>query len=449
MRGMAVWFLLFALPLMCQRFPMKYLGELGHLSPGQRSGPARAVEEGVVELTGKGWSVRFGVTGGVGWSELYTADFDADGQQDFLIGEHFPGCGQCISFTNVTVLLFDKAGRPVPWHFGTYLPDDPLLKNAQFPYLPVWVIDADRDGRAEFVVTDCKRDRGDGMSGVYAARDGRLTLRRDEAHMATYRRITGLSESRPWVAEELLPGYGEPFEGRIEELLGDGVGVEDGQKIRIAGRSSANWPSMAIIESPDSRSIKMEGGWDALMHAIRNGFPVRRLGDSGWIVVDATAPVVRANAVVEFDIAGISRARAVTEREEDGCIVLRLSNSSRRRCGNSWNRNSGGTIEQLLPDGVTIRTSHTAMHHTVTGETRYERPPGATRMTGMAEIGDFEITQWGPNFFALHSGRGQLIASGVRLDAPGELVDAAADGLLMLQGNQLVTLRGRLRWRRE
>jgi hypothetical protein len=42
-------------------------------------------------------------------------------------------------------------------------------------------------------------------------------------------------------------------------------------------------------------------------------------------------------------------------------------------------------------------------------------------MIGMVEIGDFELTQWGPKFFALHSQRGELIASRVRLDVDGEL----------------------------
>lgn len=431
-----------------QRFPMKYLGELGHLRAGQRIGPARAVEEGVVRLEGKGWSATIGVTGGVGWTELYTADFDADGQADFLFGEHFPGCGQCIDYTTVTVLLFDKAGRPTPWMFGTYLPRGPGFESPGLPYLPVLAMDADRDGRAEFVVTDCKRHQESGISGVYEARDGRLALRRDEVLMSAYRRVTGLPDIRPWSAEALLPGYGDGMDGPIEELWGHGIGVEGGEGIRIAGVTGNGWPAKVIADGPNKRTISMDGGWDAVLDAMRNGFSVKRFGDSGWLAVDGSTVVDRANVGVSLDVAGVSRAPLKVVPADGGCMLILHGDSSLMRCKNAWTRSSGGKLEEFLPDGLTIRTSHTAMQRTVIFETRYARPPGATRMTGMAEVGDFELTQWGPKFFALHSSRGELIASRVRLDVDGVLAFTHA-GIVLLQGNELVTLRGRLRWRRE
>lgn len=393
-----------------QRFPMKFVGELGHLSVGQRMGPARAQAEGVVQITGTAWKVTIGVTGGIGWTELFTADFDADGRMDYLIAEHLSGCGHCIGFTTVTVLLFDGRGRPAPWQFGAYLPRGPGFENATFPFLPVRVTDTDRDGRAEFVVTDCKQYQEEIVSGVYEAREGRL---------------------RPRGVAELLPGYGGALDGRIEEILGDGIGMDGEAEIRIAGQRGKGWPKQVITDTPNGREIDMYGGWDKMLSAMRNGFPVKRLGDSGWLLVDGTASADRANVVVDLEVAGVSRARITPVAPKGG-----------------WTRSNGGTLEELLPDGVTIRTSHMAMQHTVTGETRYARPPGARRLTGMVELGDFELTEWGPGFFALHSGRGELISSRVRLAVEGELA-VTQEGIMLLRGSESITVRGRLRWRRE
>jgi hypothetical protein len=92
-------------------------------------------------------------------------------------------------------------------------------------------------------------------------------------------------------------------------------------------------------------------------------------------------------------------------------------------CGAAPAVGNGGSVEELFADGVTIRTSHTAMRHTETGATRYERPPG---------------------LLALHAEDRRLVASRVELDVAGSLL-FVADGLVF----EGVTVKGGLRWRRE
>lgn len=77
----------------------------------------------------------------MGVTHLWSADFDHDGQLDYLIARHFGLGGSCPKRASVLLLLFDELGRPVPWKFET--PD------------PVAVFDADHDGIAEFVAAPC------------------------------------------------------------------------------------------------------------------------------------------------------------------------------------------------------------------------------------------------------------------------------------------------------
>jgi hypothetical protein len=137
-------------------------------------------------------------------------------------------------------------------------------------------------------------------------------------------------------------------------------------------------------------------------------------------------------------------ARTTNPLRAVACVASTYGDWWLRRCAGRWERRRGGTVEELLADGVTVRSSQTAMRNTVTGETRYERPPGARRIMGMARWGEFELTQWGPGFFALHAEDGRLVASRVELDVAGSLL-FVADGLVF----EGVTVKGGLRWRRE
>ena len=125
------WRLIFVLltetALAQPRFPMRYLGEVGHLgTPGNPrsaslgfasvhadNGGGHLRVQGL-DAGGKAWRVRMPIDGsGGGFTEVFTADFDANGRPDLLFADHFTGVGKCIDTLRLTVLLFDEAGRPV------------------------------------------------------------------------------------------------------------------------------------------------------------------------------------------------------------------------------------------------------------------------------------------------------------------------------------------------
>jgi hypothetical protein len=89
--------------------------------------------------------------------------------------------------------------------------------------------------------------------------------------------------------------------------------------------------------------------------------------------------------------------------------------------GTPKNARALGMTGELLEDGVTVRISHTAMGHTVTGETRYAPPPGARRLTGLETVGDFVVTQWDAGRLALHSSDGTLLHADVASPGSGRL----------------------------
>lgn len=339
-----------------QPFPMRYLGELGHLAAGERIGPAAGVAEGVVRLAGPGWRYTRGVTGGIGWTTLYTADFDADGQADFLLADHFPGVGRCVNAASVTVVLFDRTGRPLLRELETYLP---RTVGDEFPYTPIVV--RRRQGRAEFVTTGC-----DGkQTGVWRA----------EVPAAP---VVGSPETGGWLDES---------------------------------------PRTVVVERRGEREIESAAPWHLLLEIWRSGWPSARSGDV--LYVDARGASRAGEVKVEFHVA--------SSTPEPGPAPAPTG--------------------RILEDGVTVRTSHTAMGHTVMGETRYTPPPGARRLTGIGTVGDFEVTQWAGGRLALHSGDGECLFPDVTAPTRGRLL-AGGDGLVFLDGDRAVRLRGRLRWRR-
>lgn len=381
-----------------QQMKMQYLGELGHLQKGERVGPATGVTDGVVRMAGRGWSVTMGAAGGIGWTELYTADFDGDGQRDYLVGQHLPGVGSCVTATSVLVLVFDAGGRPVPLPIETFLPHSSSFLNGSFPFLPVWVMDRNRDGRAEFETTTCSRENGEGKGRVYVA--GRDTL----------------------------PGYGQAAEEMLEELTAAHVGA-------------------VIWEGRTERRIDAEHGHALLVEAMAKGYPVRRLGDSGWVWVDARREGQARDVRVEFVVAKQDSAGSRAMQTPEACSLLTDGESTLIRCVDRWRRTSGGTVEELLTDGVTVRTSHMAMQHTVTVETRYARPPGGGWLMGMATIGDYDLTQWGPGRFALHTRDGELVAARVEVPVQGELA-FGGDGIVLVGARgELTRVRGGIQWR--
>lgn len=185
------------------QFPMKYLGEVGHLEERQvlDLGVAQARLDDDLVVEGKQWHVRIARMGGMGWTTVWSADFDANGKMDLLIAGHFPGVGRCIDTLEVSVVLFREDGIPEVWKVWTTLPD-----HTRFPYVPIVVRDLNGDGRAEFVTTSCERvDPPEGfgerysLTGVFEARNAELvanTGAKIEAYTRIVKRVLGLRELR-------------------------------------------------------------------------------------------------------------------------------------------------------------------------------------------------------------------------------------------------------------
>jgi hypothetical protein len=162
-------------------FPMEFGAEIGPQSHGSRielAGglavePDGEVANGIARITGVArnghrWNFHQPVNQKKpGWTSLWTADFDADGQRDLLIASTKPEGGVCPQMVTITIVLFDGAGRPVPHVLETLLPGAMAFPLAQFwlpslpgpkgpPYWPIHITDANGDGRAEFAPITCE-----------------------------------------------------------------------------------------------------------------------------------------------------------------------------------------------------------------------------------------------------------------------------------------------------
>ena len=108
------------------RFEMRYLGEVGHLGGLDRRtsvnlGMAQvfAEPEGDLRLegqdtAGKTWRVWIGPTGGIGGTDVWSADFDRNGRQDLLIAAYFPANGRCVDerrFTRSCLMIVAGQSR--------------------------------------------------------------------------------------------------------------------------------------------------------------------------------------------------------------------------------------------------------------------------------------------------------------------------------------------------
>lgn len=205
---LALWLITESLGITQPRFSMRYLDDVGNLGNRFAGEKRRSIDVGFARVTtdrnsgrlrvkgtdlhGNAWRVELDQVGGIGWTEVWSADFDANRKSDLLFAAHFPGNGRCIDAVNLTFLLFDEDGRPNQYELPTRLPD-----TARFPYVPVIVRDLNHDGRAEFITTDCGRvDPPEGfgerrwVSGVYEAQNARLVTVRG-ADLRPYLRIAG------------------------------------------------------------------------------------------------------------------------------------------------------------------------------------------------------------------------------------------------------------------
>jgi hypothetical protein len=143
--------------------PMRYLGEVGDL--GTESDPRKSVDFGTAKASAtehgvlfhgsddhaSPWRAGVPVIGGVGWTDVWRADFDANGRQDLMIAATFPANGRCLSPVTITFLMFDSQGRPVPWTIDTF-----LLNIAGVGKMPAILRDINRNRRPELIATGCE-----------------------------------------------------------------------------------------------------------------------------------------------------------------------------------------------------------------------------------------------------------------------------------------------------
>ncbi len=168
---------------------MRYLGEIGHLNTDSdrrtsvQLGIARAVRtESGIRLDGqddeaKVWSASIPIEGGIGWTDVWIADFDGNSRQDFLIASFFPANGRCVDAIHLTFLMTDSDGRPVPWSIETHWP-----KAVGEGKKPALLVDENHNGRAELIATECeyaagvRADENRRIAGIYEAKDAHWEL---------------------------------------------------------------------------------------------------------------------------------------------------------------------------------------------------------------------------------------------------------------------------------
>jgi hypothetical protein len=470
-----------------QELPLRYAGEIGHMRPGERKSLGTSLvarlegkEGDPVRIDGqdrhgKPWRLDYSPTGGVGFTTVWTADFNADGQPDVLIESLFPGLGACVDAATVTLLLFDENGRPNPWPMETMLPH--RTRSEEFPFKPVYAVDVNRNGRAEFILTDCSREKGYSISGVYEAGTAGDLAVVQNANLTAYRRIAGglpIRSVSDWAEPRARLMNAPPV--TLTGLDSEGIGCDvncrnpvENETLLGDGRRIQGWPDTVVVDLPEGRDIYMDGGWDGLQRVLREGYSVRIDGSWVWATTESGKGTSRADIQVEFAVTSTQPVRAHVERKPGGCLKVRYEHGETNHVTDletcsandqriSFQRTDGGTVEQLLPDRRTVHAEHTAMQHTVTSDTRYEQPLEGRQLIGIAECCDFMVlTQWTAKspgsepVFALHDRGGGLLVS--RVMAPPKL------GLLITNGEALaflrpetgvvVEVRGRLRWRRK
>jgi hypothetical protein len=169
---------------------LRYLGEVGHLGTefDHRTSvkfghiEVRPEESGGIRLqgqddAGKPWKADLPAEGGIGWTDIWRADFDRNGRPDLLIAAYFPQNGRCIDEITLSFLLFNDHGQPVPWVIRNRMPESKGL-----PAVPAVFADFNHSGRLQLVVTDCSysepprvgEDRQ--ITGVYEAKDATWSL---------------------------------------------------------------------------------------------------------------------------------------------------------------------------------------------------------------------------------------------------------------------------------
>ncbi|HTW67504.1 MAG TPA: hypothetical protein VME17_22955 [Bryobacteraceae bacterium] len=132
------------------------------------------------DAAGKVWRALLPISGGLGYTTVWEADFDLNSRPDLLIASEFPKVGRCLDAVTLAFLLFDERGKPIPWLIQTLTPFQ--RGDATLPA----VFSAAGDGKLKLVATNCEysappvlgEDRS--ITGIYEAKDAMWRLVRPE-----------------------------------------------------------------------------------------------------------------------------------------------------------------------------------------------------------------------------------------------------------------------------
>jgi len=283
--------------------PMRYLDEIGHLGTdydldtSARIGTATVspTETGALfrgfDRKGNPWTVATTSTGGIGWTDVWQADFDRDSQQDLLIAELFPANGRGCQEVKLTFLLFDAESRPVPWTVETNQPfgDGPGNR-------PAILEMHNANHHAELIVTSCEYSASSNgiefqIRGVYEAEKAHWKLIRPlrigpyfkavQTRLSRGRDVTFLkpdqrewldvgnaietSTSRPFISSVLrhdpkcrVPIKLEIVDEHVRKPVNDPCEVLEHDRLQMSdGAICFGWPSV-VIDHADKREIVMD-----------------------------------------------------------------------------------------------------------------------------------------------------------------------------------------------
>jgi hypothetical protein len=304
-------------------FRMRYLGDVGHLGgldprTSANLGIARVFPEPDGDLrfegrdaAGKRWRVWLPAAGGVGGTDVWTADFDHNGHQDLLISAMFPKNGRCTDGTTLYILMFDQMGKPVPWVMPSHTFDG-------YGHPPLGVVEASGDGRAEIVTVSCEysdqlttgvlEDRR--ISGIYEARDAHW-LPIGNAVKSRYRSLINPPGRQAAAIAQWLPtdptkwldfqaGYDDRPLTRLQSIIEPPTGcpavnlaivngrlvrpaddpcisTRNGQVVFSDGDARQGQP-FVVIDSPNGRDVFLSNAAAPLTELLQRGYRFRALG---------------------------------------------------------------------------------------------------------------------------------------------------------------------------
>lgn len=256
---------------------LHYIDEIGHLGSTVEDRTSVRIgdihigsqRDGGVLIRGnddrnRTWSAALDTEGGVGFTDVWRSDFDGNGRLDYLFAAYFPQNGRCVDRITLTFLLFDAAGRPVPWIVETRMP-----VSHRTPSVPAIFADLNRNGRPELVVTDCQysdppRVAGDRrITGIYEAHNATWSLQRQEDPLLYTPMVQRSHPIRP-KADRILPAgrwlnkgnaiEPNPPQSQITAVLPAGGEARRNRFQLSNGTTCYDWPPV-VLDRKESREI--------------------------------------------------------------------------------------------------------------------------------------------------------------------------------------------------